>query len=361
MEIRPSGPARWLLGALALALACTPPLPAEDRVYRHAVDRETTDEGPGLADASLSPTPDGQRLESPWRAPGAPFNEVLVSWNVDVPRDSGFRVELRFARDREGAEPSAWYHLGRWGAFPELPATHVEDADGKVEIDCFSGRGHFLAYQYRFTFRAGQRGAPSLRRVTVVTSDMPGSRDAYERLGGPGPAPATRGALQVDVPYRSQRAEPPDLQGRICSPTSITMLLAYRGVAAPTAEVAARAFDRDHDLYGNWPANIQAAYSYGIPGRIARVRSLDAARVFLERGQPLIVSIRDREGVLKGAPYATTQGHLLVLTGFDEKGNVRVNDPAAADAARGVAVYDRSQFEKVWLDQGGVAYVIEKK
>jgi hypothetical protein len=145
------------------------------------------------------------------------------------------------------------------------------------------------------------------------------------------------------------------------APTSLAMLLAFRGVERPTLEVAQRAFDARHDLYGNWTRNVQAAWSFGVPGHLARFADWKGVAAELERGQPLVISIAAKAGELAGAPYASTEGHLLVVTGFDGKGGVLVNDPAAEDAAKGKRVYRADELAKVWLARGGTAYVLRPR
>src|SRR5207237_6829184 len=104
------------------------------------------------------------------------------------------------------------------------------------------------------------------------------------------------------------------------------------------------------------PLNVQAAYSFGVPGYIRRFASMKEAHEMIAQNQPIIASIRDPAGQLKGTPYGKTAGHLLVICGFDTRGNVLVNDPAGRDAARGQLTYDRAQFEQAWIGAGGVAY-----
>jgi hypothetical protein len=135
------------------------------------------------------------------------------------------------------------------------------------------------------------------------------------------------------------------------------MVMEYRGVAEATARVAGRLYDARHDLYGNWTRAIQGAYSFGVPGYLCRFSGLDQAEELVERGQPLVASIRTTEGTLTGAPYPSTTGHLLVILGFDERGDVIVNDPAAASSAGVLRTYARDELEQAWIDNGGVAYV----
>ena len=286
--------------------------------------------------------------------PAAPFNELLPSWNVDVPDGAGFRVELRVGR---GAEWSPWLYAGDWGVTP--PAEPLVAFDrGRVDVDWFRSDELWERAQYRLT-GAGDP-LPRLARFALCFSDRTDGGTPPEPVWGPRLSEAGW-QRRLEVPFRAQGAEGPELGPRICSPTSVSMLLAYRGVECPTAEVAARAYDRAHDIYGNWPRAVQAAYSYGVPGYVTRFADWYEVRRMIVQGQPLVVSIRAKEGELANAPYPSTNGHLLVLTGFDERGDVLVNDPAASGAEQGVAVYSREEMERVWMGNGGTAYVLEPR
>ena len=74
---------------------------------------------------------------------------------------------------------------------------------------------------------------------------------------------------------------------------------------------------------------------------------------------PVIASIKFRKGAVKGFLYDQTAGHLLVIRGFKDNGDVIVNDPAKRDKGNGV-VYKADEMAKAWFDNGGVGYVIEK-
>ncbi|MDX2148180.1 MAG: C39 family peptidase, partial [Planctomycetota bacterium] len=134
---------------------------------------------------------------------------------------------------------------------------------------------------------------------------------------------------RLSVPFRSQRTAKPEIAGRICSPTSLAMLLAFRGERDDVADAAACAYDPENDIFGNWPANVQAAYELGVPAMLTRFANWGDVADAFARGQPIIASIRVRRGELAGAPYDATSGHLIVLKGFDGYGSVFVNDPAA--------------------------------
>jgi hypothetical protein len=200
-----------------------------------------------------------------------------------------------------------------------------------------------------------------IARVVLCTSDLTGVPPALARdVPSENAAPARAWPRRLPVPFRAQRDEDSAIAGRICSPVSVAMVLAYRGVDRPTSEVVAACYDPAHEIYGNWPRCVQGAYSLGIPGYLSRFSDWPAVERLIAEGQPLIISIRvDEVGGLAGAPYRTSDGHLLVLTGFDADGNVAVNDPAARDAQKGGAVYPRHDLEHVWMRAtGGVAYVL---
>ena len=360
----------------------------------------------------LSPTDavDGECVAefAPW-TPRLPFRDAIVSWNVHAPAGTGARFELsvslaegagaeRVRGDEHGAEGvrpnehgaegvranehgaegvrggehgaegvrvgehgadswSPWMVVGDVGLVP-TPAPDPAWSGGRVDTDYFAGRRACARARVRVrAFSAKDVDARSkvvVERVTVCVSDRTVAvEDVTPRVD---PALVQR---RLDVPFRSQRTEDPAIAGRICSPTSLAMVLAYRGVDRAVGDVAARVFDARHDLYGNWPRNVQAAYEYGVPGYVTRIASWREAEARIARGTPLIASIGVRPGQLAGAPYESTSGHLIVITGFDEHGDVHVNDPAASDEARGRVVYRRADLQTVWLDRGGTCYVLD--
>ena len=72
-----------------------------------------------------------------------------------------------------------------------------------------------------------------------------------------------------------------------------------------------------------------------------------------------MASISFGSGELDGAPISASNGHLLVIVGFTDDGDVVVNDPAAPHQGGVRRTYDRGQFEDAWIPtSGGVVYVI---
>lgn len=162
---------------------------------------------------------------------------------------------------------------------------------------------------------------------------------------------------QLDVPPRSQHEEGGSIGHRLCSPTSVGMVLGYWGRAIDLQTLAAEVFVPSVDLYGVWPAAIYAAARHGVTGYLLRFPDWASAAWCLAQGLPVIASVRYRAGELSGAAVAETSGHLLVLTGL--AGDVvLVNDPAATTAREVRRRYALDEIRRVWLERAGVGYVL---
>ena len=164
-------------------------------------------------------------------------------------------------------------------------------------------------------------------------------------------------ASAIDLPARSQMEEPEALRSRICSPTSVAMVLALHGHHVKVMDLAAEMYHPPLDLYGVWPCAIQVAARRGIAGYLLRFPGWTAAAWCLARGLPIVASVRYAAGELTDAAIPATSGHLLVLTGL--AGNdVMVNDPAAPSRPQVRRRYDRRELTRVWLERAGVGYVL---
>ncbi|MEW6251103.1 MAG: N-acetylmuramoyl-L-alanine amidase-like domain-containing protein [Planctomycetota bacterium] len=340
--------------------------------------------------------------QSPVLDPGLRFNEVVLSWNITAPAGSGFAVEMRVGRSwRASAAPadpataaidadatttddtaiawSPWLHVADGGARGPEGERLTKCDQGWIDVDYFRARERFDRVQYRVrAIATGDLPARAhVARMAVCASDLTGLPSSIcppavgepgtppgAPLGAPGSPAADRilsGACRrLPVPFRSQATPDKDLSGKICSPTSVAMVLAYRDRPVPTEQVCAACYDRAHEIYGNWPLNVQAAYGFGVPGYLDRFSDWRAVEEHIAADQPLVISIRaPRAGMLHGAPYRATDGHLLVLVGFDANGDVEVNDPAARTPEAGGLKYRRAELEEVWMRAtGGLAYVL---
>jgi hypothetical protein len=164
-----------------------------------------------------------------------------------------------------------------------------------------------------------------------------------------------RRVAPLEVPALSQTVPGhPESTRRWCSPTALAMLLRFHGVTADVAAVARAVFDTSYDGTGNWAFNAAYAGARGLRAVAAYLRGLDHVAAFVEAGLPVAISIAWNGGELPGAPLDHSDGHLVVVRGFDH-GTVLVNDPAQPAVA---TRYDRAALDRVFRNHGGVAYLV---
>ena len=283
-------------------------------------------------------------LEFPEWRPRVPARHLLPSLSVLTERRYSVRFELS-TRLAGGWSPwVATATLGP-GEFAELPAA----VDGLAcEVDVYTA---VSAEAVKLRIRVGATDPDA-----VLAAPWIATLSASDR-GPLAPAVAEGATSPLAVPARSQRDAPPEIAPRICSPTSVAMVLEYWGRPAATPSLAAEIFHPATDSYGVWPAAIQAAGRRGVAGYLLRFPDWSTAAWCLERALPIIASIRYAAGELTDAAIAETSGHLVVITGW-RGGDVFVNDPAAPTAASVPRRYRLDEFRRVWLERTGVGYVL---
>ena len=226
-------------------------------------------------------------------------------------------------------------------SFAPLPSAAVPLT---CDVDVFRAAPAVHALRLRVRLRAGE----SARWLVGLSAAEDAPADLRVAVGPP---------ARLDVPALSQIEADAALGARICSPTSVAMVLGYWRRAVTPSALAAEVFHPGLDIYGVWPAAIRAAAARGLAGYLLRFPDWATARWCLERGIPIVASVRYAAGELSGAAVAATGGHLLVLVGMDGE-TVLVNDPAAPTAAAVPRRYRADEFGRVWLARGGVGYVL---
>jgi hypothetical protein len=281
-------------------------------------------------------------------APGRPFTELVASVNA-TPRfkwtHSSVAVEAR-VRQR-GGEWSPWLLLCRWGGDfgPDEGRFETEFAGGRVAVDELLLESPADEAQVRVLGHSFDLG-----RLDITTT---------RRAEGGRLAPAPGSRIENAVPFIANAAEDPDLRSRLCSPTSLNMVLNAMGADTTHADVIEAVYDERHDLYGVWPRNIQAAWTFGVPGYLARFSDWREVRTHLETAGPLVISITAKPGEVRNMPYESDGGHLIVLAGLTESGDAIVIDPALRDEHDARRIYHARDLSLVWLSRKrGTAYAL---
>ncbi len=312
--------------------------------------------------------------------PESTFTRLVASWNADTP--AAGQVIVQAQATTSAGELSGWYTLGVWAAddraTERTSVNGQSDALGRVSTDTLYASGApFVSYSLRVHLERATADdpSPSLRSLGAEVSD-------FTFLAGQAvSSPLGLGTVELAVPPLSQEIHArqyPQWGGggeAWCSPTSTEMVVEFwgRGPSAddlawvdPTyadasVDFAARStYDAAYHGTGNWPFNAAYAARFGLDTFVTQLRSLTEAEQFVRAGIPLVASIASRPGELDGFLFAGgTNGHLVVIDGFDAAGNPIVNDPAAWSDATVRHVYDRAQFERAWLrGSQGTVYVI---
>jgi hypothetical protein len=322
------------------------------------------------------------RWVSPWKQPGYAFKELIPSWDAVTPGDSWIQVQVR-GRSGSGRR-SKWYTMANWAShdrrFHRTSLGSQADDLGRVDVDTLqAGSTGFTAWQVRVTLlrKAGTRARPRVHTVGAMTSLLPSTTSV------PTSRPGVARGMRVTLPGYSQMIHQGhypeyDAGGEAwCSPTSVSMVLAgidrlpsereYSWVPADHpdrwVDHAARShYDYRYDGAGNWSFSAAYAAVHADAAFVTRLRNLREAERFIRVGIPLVASMKFGRGELSGAPLNSTNGHLLVIVGFTENGDVVVNDPAAPDNGSVVRTYDRRQFENAWVPKsGGLVYVVRNR
>ena len=289
------------------------------------------------------------------------FSELLPSWNVITPPDTGARFDVR-VKDAQTGEWSPWMYMGNWGRVPQRKQ-EIKFPGGKVEVDILELTRPASTYQMRatlFSFDPTGQTSPELRRVSVSHSAYVASANKRDLIRG---TPNSDADFRRDlpVPFRAQGVELQNLSSEICSPTSVAMLMQFAGKYVPTRDTALSIYDPEYDLFGNWNRAVAMAGSLGLDAYLTRISTIDDARRYVANGQPLIASIRFKDGEFPSNVMKSTAGHLIVIRGFNSQGDAIVNDPASRERGNGI-IYKADELERAWIDSAsGVAYVIARR
>ncbi|MEU7257078.1 peptidase C39 family protein [Streptomyces rimosus] len=310
---------------------------------------------------------------SPARALEVPSTEAVVSWNAHTPAGTWITVEMRGTYSDGGRTP--WYVMGRWAAGDgDIRRTSVDgQKDGKSNIstDTFAidnpASGLRLAsYELRVTLhrRPGTTLTPTVWRLGLMGSAVP------DRFDVPASKPGVATGRELTVPRYSQeihKGQYPEYDNggeAWCSPTSSQMIIEYWGRKPTAADLAwvnpayadpqvchaARfTYDYQYQGCGNWPFNTAYAATYrDMEAAVTRLGTLSDAETLIRAGIPVITSQSFLATELTGAGYGTA-GHLMTVIGFTKSGDVIANDPNSPTNAAVRRVYQRRQFETIWL------------
>ena len=149
--------------------------------------------------------------------------------------------------------------------------------------------------------------------------------------------------------------------GVLCSPTTISMLLAHwsKELKRPdldhdVPEVVAGVFDPKWDGTGNWVFNTAYGGSFkGMRAYTARLSDVAELEDWVAQGIPVGLSLCYNRLRGKGREPS---GHLVVCVGFTENGDAVINDPGTSKNVR--KIFPRANLIDAWAYSKNAAYFI---
>lgn len=297
----------------------------------------------------------GERtLTSPVFNAAIAWNELVVSWNAELPPDAGLKIEARALYDDHATK---FYTLGLWSRDPlRHPRESVQaqkDADGDVQTDTLVLARPARHCQLRVTLAGAAAKVPRPLKFLGLS--------VLDRHTEPAELPPNRAAWgrTLNVPARSQLAY---AEGKAwCSPTSTSMVLAYWAgrlkrpdLDHAVPEVARAVHDPNWPGTGNWPFNTAfAGAQRGLRAYVTRLSDVSELEDWIAAGLPVVVSVDYT--LLKGE-RGPASGHLVVCVGFTEQGDPVVNDPGTRHEVR--RVFPRANLGAAWRHSQRTVYLI---
>lgn len=295
-------------------------------------------------------------LTSPEITTRIEWDELIASWNTDMPASTWLKIEARAIYPERTTK---WFIQGLWSGdparHPRESVRRQRDADGNVDTDTLQLKQPTRKIQLRLTLGGEGKEKPRLNFLSLSVLDsrvqpalLPPNQAAWGRT--------------LEVPERSQMAY--ENGGVICSPTTVSMMLAYwsQELRRPSLdhdvpEVVKGVFDRVWGGTGNWVFN--TAYAGSLPGMrayTARLSDVSELEAFVARGIPVGLSLCYNR---LRAKSRDASGHLVVCVGFTKDGDPVINDPGTSKNVR--KIFPRANLIDAWAYSKNAAYFIYPK
>ena len=286
------------------------------------------------------------------------FKSLVGSWSCITSPDATIELEISVY---SGGKWSKYFTYGVWGLGKTNYYENQTDSstNTKMSVDeIIINNGDATACKYKVTLRRNNTSTASpFLSLVCLALDINESDYSY-------PVDVTNLPKSVDNEIaKLYQYDVPGIGGSICSATTTTMLLKWKGYSFTdkgyTYEheyIAGLVADPGHNspTYGNWSYNMAVAGAYGDNAYVARMYSWEEVMYHLASVGPMGASIKSSNGEWG---YKTS-GHLVIIRGYriSDSGAVTVicNDPAVKNVYYEVTL---NQFLQCWR---GVSYVMEK-
>ncbi len=294
-------------------------------------------------------------LSGIWESPAIElsngFREAIFSWDIEISELSSYNVEIYCSKNGENwSEPIFLGCRNR-----NEPDRILKSEDIHLDTDILISEDLTKYIKFKITlFREKNTSSPIIKSITASFSDeifIPGKY--FEDNG-------TFECLDLNVPFFSQFKEPEPMNRHICSATTAVMAMNYLGIPAKVHDTACKVYDPYYDMYGIWWRTAAVLCDNELKTWTGYFSGWDEVLNKLKNHIPVPACIRYKKGELDNAPREFTEGHVVLITGFNQDGGIICRDSAAI-LGSGIIVYNREQFNHVWFENaGGIGYFINK-
>lgn len=289
---------------------------------------------------------------------GFRFNQLILSWNIRYKENpSPIIFDLEVSED--GSE---WYRFGylSWGDSGKAIVENPKSIEGigRMDVD-------YLKFQKPMKYArciigcAGGEGADKMYFRRLAFSFSYNSPDWFDfSKHHPKVEKPDYENVRLSVPYITQRSLNANKVGGACSPTSVAMVLNYYIPGIDPDAFAWSAYDPVHEIFGNWPYNVQAAYEAGLNKTwVDRHCDFDEIYDEVSSGKPVVISIAFGYDQLPNSPIPEAgEGHLVTVIGFAGPDSVICNDSAGHGVDDGIVTFPRKELERAWIEHSAVVY-----
>ena len=285
---------------------------------------------------------------------GIHFNELIVSWNADLPKDCYIGIQ---ARTSSAGTTTKYFNLGIWSRnstqHPRQSQTGQKDDKGDVSTDTLILFQPANSLQICLTLgSAGNSPASklkflglSLADTNVSAGELPPQTNAWGKV--------------IAVPERTQMIYP---DGKtLCSPTTVSMIMGHWAqvlrrpeLDRAVPEIVDAIYDSEWRGSGNWSFNMAYAGSFpGMRAYVARFSSVAELETWIAHNIPVGISL-DYDRLRGKGPGPN--GHLVVLVGFTKDGDPIINDPGTSEHVR--KTFFRKNLIDAWACSRNTVYLI---
>lgn len=300
-----------------------------------------------LVDGSLEGTYTSEVIET------IDFTSLVGSWSSTSSKNATVEV---FVRTRVNGTWSDYISYSKFGlglknGMKDQVVSLIQLSDDEVKV--LNGKSA-NAIQYKFVLRRDDATVASPKfSLMAFALNSPGYTYNVDLSKYPTSVIHT-------VPKLYQQVVP-TIGNSICSPTSSTMLLKYKGENFSEYDdyehryIANLFRDYGNEIFGNWVYCTVGMGSYGYDAYVARYYSIEELVEHLAVMGPCAISVKGQ--MTSDKKNYNTGGHLLVAIGYeyDANGNLVIvcNDPNVSEVE---CRYQYSVIESTWR---GVIYAIE--